>query len=96
MLATDYIPRAELTLRGGLDVAEERINTGMRLLPSTVDAIDQAGERMGGKSRAFVVEVLVALYARGLTADTKIPVGMVPQDSRAKRTPKPAGKKPKT
>lgn len=64
----------------------KRINTGMRLLETTVDALDAAGERMGGKSRAFVVEVLVALYASKLNAETAVPVGMVPGDSRAKKT----------
>ena len=62
----------------------KRINIGVRLLPATVAALDRAGERMGGKSRAFVVEVLTALYAGKLDAGTVIPVGMVPSDSRAK------------
>ncbi|HET6574549.1 MAG TPA: hypothetical protein VFG68_13155 [Fimbriiglobus sp.] len=62
----------------------KRINIGVRLLPATVAALDRAGERMGGKSRAFVVEVLTALYAGKLDAGTVIPVGMVPADSRAK------------
>ena len=64
----------------------ERVNTGMRLLPATVEALDAAGQRMGGKSRAFVVEVLAALYAGSLTAQTQVPVGMVPSDSRAKKS----------
>lgn len=73
----------------------KRINTGMRLLEGTVAALDAAGERMGGKSRAFVVEVLAALYANKLDADTAVPVGMVPGDSRAKKQPraKKGGKK---
>jgi hypothetical protein len=54
------------------------------LLPGTVVALDKAGERMGGKSRAFVVEVLTALFAEKLDSGTVIPVGMVPADSRAK------------
>lgn len=61
-----------------------RINTGMRLLETTVEALDAAGERMGGKSRAFVVEVLAALYASRLDATTQVPVGMVPGDARTR------------
>lgn len=63
---------------------EKRTNIGVRLLPKTVDALDSAGERMGGKSRAFVIEVLTALYAGGLSTETQIPVGLVPSDSRAR------------
>lgn len=70
-----------------------RLNTGMRLLETTVAALDAAGERMGGKSRAFVVEVLAALYADGLDAKTAVPVGMVPGDSRAKKQPRTKGGK---
>ena len=70
----------------------KRVNIGVRLLPGTVAELDAAGDRMGGKSRAFVIEVLAALYARQLDADTQIPVGMVPADSRAKKQPR-SGKK---
>lgn len=70
-----------------------RLNTGMRLLETTVAALDAAGERMGGKSRAFVVEVLAALYAGKLDANTSVPVGMVPGDSRAKKQPRAKGGK---
>lgn len=70
----------------------KRENTGMRLLPQTIAALDAAGERMGGKSRAFVVEVLAALYAGELDATTQIPVGMVPADARAKKGVKPLRK----
>ena len=71
----------------------KRVGTGLRLLESTVAALDAAGERMGGKSRAFVVEVLVALYAGQLDADTPIPASMFPAGARAagaggKRPPK--------
>lgn len=66
----------------------KRVNIGVRLLPATVAALDQAGERMGGKSRAFAIEVLAALYAKELTADTVVPVTMVPADSRAKKVPR--------
>ncbi len=65
----------------------KRENTGMRLLPQTIAALDAAGERMGGRSRAFVVEVLTALYAKDLNATTSVPVGMVPADTRAKSPP---------
>jgi hypothetical protein len=68
-----------------------RVNTGMRLLEGTITALDAAGERMGGKSRAFVVEVLVALYAGRLDAHTQVPVGLVPGDSRAKKQPRKKG-----
>ena len=64
-----------------------RVNIGVRLLPATVAALDAAAERMGGKSRAFVVEVLVALHAQSLNAGTAVPVGMVPADSRQKKRP---------
>ncbi len=67
---------------------EKRVNIGVRLLPGTVTALDAAGERMGGKSRAFVIEVLAALFAKELNAKTAVPVGMVPADSRAKKTTK--------
>jgi hypothetical protein len=70
---------------------QQRVNTGMRLLESTVAALDQAAERMGGKSRAFVVEVLTALYADKLDASTRVPVSMLPPDTRAKRKPKTKG-----
>lgn len=75
-----------------------RVNTGMRLLEGTITALDAAGERMGGKSRAFVVEVLAALYADKLDAHTPVPVGMVPKDTRAKKQPaaKKVTKKAKT
>jgi hypothetical protein len=69
----------------------KRVNTGMRLLEGTVAALDAAGGRMGNKSRAFVVEVLTALYANRLDANTSIPVGLVPADSRAKKTPRKKG-----
>lgn len=65
-----------------------RVNTGMRLLEGTIAALDEAGERMGGKSRAFVVEVLAALYADKLDAKTAVPVGMQPSGTRAKKQPK--------
>jgi hypothetical protein len=68
----------------------KRINIGVRLLPGTITALDAAGVRMGGKSRAFVIEVLTAIHAGNLDAATSVPVGMVPSDSRAKK--KPAGK----
>ena len=71
----------------------KRVNTGMRLLETTVAALDEAGKRMGGKSRAFVVEVLAALYAGQLDERTQVPVGMVPADTRATRTPRGRGKK---
>ena len=72
-----------------------RVNIGVRLLPGTIAALDAAGDRMGGKSRAFVIEVLAALNASSLGPNTQIPVGMVPADSRAKRQPaaKKKGKK---
>jgi hypothetical protein len=64
-----------------------RANTGMRLMESSIAKLDGAGDRMGGKSRAFVVEVLIALYADKLTAETQIPVGFMPSGSRkARRT----------
>lgn len=66
---------------------EKRVNIGVRLLPATIAALDAAGDRMGGKSRAFVIEVLAAMYAPTLSAETAVPVGMVPADSRAKRQP---------
>jgi hypothetical protein len=62
---------------------EKRVNIGARLMPQTVAALDAAGVRMGNKSRAFVIEVLAALYADSLDAKTPIPAGMVPADSRA-------------
>lgn len=65
-----------------------RVNTGMRLLPATIAAIDAAGKRMGGKSRAFVVEVLAALFAAQLDENTTVSVTMVPKDSRAKKSPR--------
>jgi hypothetical protein len=65
-----------------------RKNIGVRILPSTIQALDDAGVRMGGKSRAFVVEVLVALHAASLNQNTQIGVGMVPSDSRAKKVPR--------
>jgi hypothetical protein len=71
----------------------KRINTGVRLLEATIAALDAAGERMGGKSRAYAVEVLVALYAHKLDADTVVPVGMIPGDSRAKKQPRPKAAK---
>jgi len=71
----------------------KRINTGMRLLETTIAALDSAGDRMGGKSRAFVVEVLAALYAHELDANTVVPVGMVPGDSRAKKQTRKKGAK---
>lgn len=64
----------------------ERINIGVRLLPATVTALDAAGERMGDKSRAFVIEVLTALHAGSLNSKTEVPVGLVPSDSRAKKS----------
>jgi hypothetical protein len=66
----------------------KRVNTGMRLLETTIAALDEAGVRMGGKSRAFVVEVLAVLYADKLDANTVVAVGMVPGDSRAKKQPR--------
>ncbi len=71
----------------------QRVNIGVRLLPHTVAALDAAGDRMGGKSRAFVIEVLAALYAGGLTPQTAVPVGLVPADTRAKKGPRKEGKK---
>jgi hypothetical protein len=71
----------------------KRVNIGVRLLPGTVAELDAAGDRMGGKSRAFVIEVLTALYARQLDASTQVPVGMVPADSRAKKKPRSGKKK---
>lgn len=62
----------------------KRINVGARLMPATVEALDAAGERMGHKSRAFVIEVLAALYASQLNAETRIPVGLIPSDSHAR------------
>ena len=70
----------------------KRVNTGMRLLEATIAALDAAGERMGGKSRAFVVEVLAALYAGKLDASTAVPVGMLPVDSRARNRTTKASK----
>jgi hypothetical protein len=65
----------------------KRVNIGVRLLPGTVAALDAAGDRMGGKSRAFVIEVLAALHASALGPGTQVPVSMVPADSRAKKQP---------
>lgn len=74
--------------------AEKRIPIGVRLLPSALKALDDAGERMGGKSRAFVVEVLTRLYAGQLDANTRVPVGAMPTGSRAKRGTGRAKKSP--
>lgn len=63
----------------------KRVNIGVRLLPATVAALDAAGDRMGGKSRAFVIEVLAAIHASALGPGTQVPVSMVPRDSRLKR-----------
>jgi hypothetical protein len=60
----------------------ERINTGMRLTAAALARIDAAAERLG-RSRAFVVEVLAYLHANSLTADTMIPAGAIPPESRA-------------
>lgn len=70
----------------------KRVNIGVRLLPGSVAELDAAGDRMGGKSRAFVIEVLTALFARQLDASTQVPVGMVPADSRAKKRPRAASR----
>lgn len=67
----------------------KRMNIGVRLMPACVSALDAAGERMGGKSRAFVIEVLTALFAAKLDGDTQVPVNLVPNDSRAKPQRKP-------
>ncbi len=76
----------------------KRVNIGVRLLPATVAALDAAGEAMGGRSRAFVIEVLAALHAGKLGPATAVPVGMMPQGSRAKkgtgRAPKPKPAEP--
>ncbi len=61
-----------------------RVNTGMRLLPDVIKIIDDAGVRMGGKSRAFVVELLVAQYGKALNKHTLIPAGLLPTDTRSK------------
>ncbi len=68
----------------------ERKNTGMRLLPETVERIDRASQRLG-RSRAAVVDIVVALHADGLTAETLAPLGSIPNGSRARR--KNLGKK---
>ena len=67
----------------------ERKNTGMRLRPESVAKLDAAAARMGDKSRAFVVEVLIGLYADGLNADTRIPAGVCPAGTR-ERSGRPA------
>jgi hypothetical protein len=69
----------------------ERVQTGLKLLKSSVEALDAAAERMGGKSRAFVVDVLASMYASKLDGDTMIPASMTPAGSRAKKVPR-AGK----
>lgn len=60
----------------------ERMNTGMRLRGESVAKLDAAAARMGNKSRAFVVEVLIGLYADALNAETRIPAGAFPPDTR--------------
>jgi hypothetical protein len=64
----------------------QRVNIGVRLLPHTIEAIDAAADRIG-KSRAFVIEVLVALYSKSIDEKTEIPITMIPVDGRGgKRT----------
>jgi hypothetical protein len=63
----------------------ERMNTGMRLREASVAKLDAAAVRMGDKSRAFVVEVLIGLYADRLDANTQIPAGVFPPDTRERK-----------
>jgi hypothetical protein len=60
-----------------------RNNIGVRLLPATIAALDAAAERTG-RSRAAVIEILVAMHAGSLNADTQVPVGVLPVGSRSK------------
>jgi hypothetical protein len=62
-----------------------RINTGMRLLQSSLTKIDAAGERLG-RSRAAIVDILVYLHADQLSPETMVPASAIPPDSRARRT----------
>jgi hypothetical protein len=63
----------------------ERLNTGMRLRQQSIAKLDEAAARMGGKSRAFVVEVLIGLFADKLDGNTQIPVSVYPPDTREAR-----------
>ena len=67
----------------------ERVNIGVRLLTHTIEALDAAGERLGGRSRAFVIEVLTAMYVESLTPDMAIPMDLMPPGARLKKTAKP-------
>jgi hypothetical protein len=70
----------------------ERVNTGMRLTKAALERIDKAADRLS-RSRASIVEILAYLHADSLTADTMIPAGAVPPDTRApKRQLKAKGK----
>jgi hypothetical protein len=63
----------------------QRVATGMRLLKESIDALDAAAERMGGKSRQFVVDVLIALYAHDLNGKTPVPADLMPSGTRSKK-----------
>lgn len=65
----------------------KRVNIGVRLLEQSVKKLDEATERTG-RSRAAVLELLVALHADEITAETQVPFGLIPSDSRAKKTPR--------
>ncbi len=71
------------------DDGGKRVNIGVRLLPSTIAALDEAGERMGGRSRAFVIELLTGLFAPELDERTRVPVGLMPAGTRAKKSEPP-------
>jgi hypothetical protein len=76
--------------------ADKRVPFSTLLFPSTLTALDVAAERMGGRSRAFVIEVLTTLYAGSLTeatiaalAESALPPGTrTRKRAKAKRAPK--------
>jgi hypothetical protein len=66
----------------------ERVNTGMRLTRAALKKIDDAADRLS-RSRAAVVEMLANLHADKLSADTMIPAGAVPPDTRSPKQSRP-------
>jgi hypothetical protein len=86
ILAVPLIASSSVAKRRNVEM--ERVQTGLKLLKSSVDELDAAAERMGGKSRAFVVDVLAIMYARQLGGDTMVPLSMMPTGTRAKKTSK--------
>ena len=55
----------------------KRTHVGMRLTEDCIAILDETASRLGGLSRASVVELLTRAYARELEIDTLVPINSI-------------------